>query len=51
MPFSRTRKVLEIEGAIFRDQESFEKEMIFYSGYEKIVDFCLGKLHNIMRGI
>ena len=35
---------MEIEGTIFQDLESFGKEMIFYNGYGKILDFCLEKL-------
>ena len=35
---------MEIENAIFQDLESFGKEMIFYSGYGKGLDFCMEKL-------
>ena len=37
-------KVMEIENTIFKDLGCFGKEMIFYKGYGKVLDFCLEKL-------
>ena len=33
--------VMEIENAFFEFLESFAKEMIFYNGDRKVLDFCL----------
>ena len=41
--FGKFWKVMEIDIAIFEDLDNFGQGEVFQTGYEKVLDFCLGK--------